>query len=213
MWSGTLIEVLRREMPGHPATVDDIRPHMQTGFPWNRPERPRTPPRSADEWWQDLLPVFERAFEEGARLEPNEARRLARHVRATYLHPGSWRLFDDALPCLHTLRLAGWRHVILSNHVPELPDLIEGLGLAPLIDQVFNSAQTGFEKPHPQAFGTVLAAIPGARQIWMVGDNVSADITGAEAVGLPSILVRSQHPHAAHCCQTLEEVPTLLNRI
>lgn len=40
MWSGTLIEVFRREMPGHPATIRDIRPWMQNGFPWKRPNNP-----------------------------------------------------------------------------------------------------------------------------------------------------------------------------
>lgn len=211
MWSGTLIEVLRREMPANPATVDDIRPHMQDGFPWNRPEQPHAPLRSGDKWWEGMLPVFQNAFQQGAKLDADEARRLARHVRAAYINPGSWRLFDDTLPCLHALRSGGWHHVILSNHVPELPDLIQSLGLGPLIGQIFNSAQTGFEKTHKMAFGTVLTAIEGATRVWMIGDSVSADIEGARAVGLPSILVRSQHPAAVHCCQTLAEVPTVLS--
>ncbi len=111
-------------------------------------------------------------------------------MRAAYLHPAAWRLFDDALPALHTLRSDGWRHVILSNHVPELSELIAALGLTPLIDRVFNSAETGFEKPHPGAFRTVLNAIGDTTEIWMVGDSVSADINGAKSVGLPSILVK-----------------------
>ena len=199
-------------MPEHPATINDIRPHMQNGFPWNRPEQPHDPVRSADQWWEDLLPVFQNAFQQGAKLDAGEASRLARNVRAAYVDPGSWQLFDDALPCLHALRSSGWHHVILSNHVPELPGLIQSLGLGPLIEQVFNSAQTGFEKPHSKAFGTVLAAIKGATQTWMIGDSVSADIAGAHAAGLPSILVRSQHPAAVHCCQTLAEVPVVLKR-
>jgi HAD superfamily hydrolase (TIGR01549 family) len=222
MWSGTLIEVLRREMPTHPATLSDIRPHMQTGFPWNRPELPHHPVRSADEWWEDMCPVFENAFREGAKLTAGDARRLARHVRSAYLRPDSWQLFDDALPCLHALRATGWRHVILSNHVPELPNIIESLGLAPLIDRVFNSAQTGFEKPHAEAFATVLASMDNApredgSRIWMIGDSVTADIAGAQAAGLRTVLVRSQHPSADHCsadhcCQTLAEIPAMLNR-
>jgi putative hydrolase of the HAD superfamily len=155
--------------------------------------------------------VFERAFHIGARLEVREARRLAQHVRAAYVNPHRWQLFDDTLPCLHTLSAHGWQHVILSNHVPELPHLIDALGLTPYIEQVFNSAQTGFEKPHPQAFRNVMTALGGAAQIWMVGDSVRADIVGAHVVGLRAILVRSQHPQASHCCQTLAELPTVLN--
>jgi putative hydrolase of the HAD superfamily len=138
-------------------------------------------------------------------------------VRSAYLRPDSWQLFDDALPCLQALRSTGWRHVILSNHVPELPDIIESLGLAPFIDKVFNSAQTGFEKPHADAFAMVLSSIDNAtrenaNRIWMIGDSVTADIAGAQAAGLRTVLVRSQHPSADHCCQTLAEIPALLNR-
>lgn len=211
MWSGTLVEVLRREMPECPATVDDIRPYMQAGFPWHDPEQPHIPHQTAEAWWEALLPVFERAFREGAQLGTSEARRLAQHVRAMYVNPSRWQLFDDTLPCLRALGAHGWQHVILSNHVPELSALIEALGLAPYIVQVFNSAQTGFEKPHPQAFHHVLTALGGAPQIWMIGDSVRADIAGAQAVGLGAILVRSQHPQAVHCCETLAELPKVLN--
>jgi len=211
MWSGTLLEILNRELPGQTTTIEDIRPYMRTGFPWHSHDQPHNPIKSADEWWESLLPLFERAFREGAQLDAGEARRLARHVRAGYVNPDAWELFADTLPCLETLRMQGWRHLILSNHVPELPAIVKALGLAPFIAQVFNSAQTGFEKPHPEAFRSVLATIPHATEIWMVGDNFSADVMGAEAMGLPAVLVRSQHPDAVRCCETLMELPAVLN--
>ena len=210
-WSGTLIEVLQQEMPAHPATVHDIRPHMQTGFRWNRHEQAHAV-RSADEWWEEMWPVFENAFREGAKVTADDAQRLARQVRSAYLRPDAWQLFDDTLPCLNALRATGWRHVILSNHVPELPDIVGALGLAPLIDRVFNSAQTGFEKPHAEAFAKALSSIQNADRIWMIGDSVTADIAGAQAAGLRTVLVRSEHPAADHCCPTLAEIPALLNR-
>jgi putative hydrolase of the HAD superfamily len=79
---------------------------------------------------------------------------------------------------------------VLSNHVPELHGLIDGLGLAPHLDDVFSSGLTGYEKPHPEAFRMVLAACGNPTQAWMVGDNPHADVEGAEGVGLPAILVR-----------------------
>jgi putative hydrolase of the HAD superfamily len=212
MWSGTLVEILRHAMPECPATVDDIRPHLRAGFPWHHPDRLHTPPKTAEAWWASLLPVFERAFHHGARLPADDARRLAQHVRAAYLNPERWHLFDDALQCLRALTASGWRHVILSNHVPELPDLVRALGLASYMEQVFSSAQTGVEKPHPQAFRNVLTALGGTTQIWMVGDSMQADIAGAQAVGLPAVLVRGHHPHAAYCCETLAELPSVLSR-
>jgi putative hydrolase of the HAD superfamily len=211
MWSGTLLEVLRQEIPECPATIDDLRPYLQDGFPWHHAEQPHPPHPTAEAWWEALLPVFERAFHAGARLETSAARRLAQHVRGVYINPRRWQLFDDTLPCLRILSAHGWQHVILSNHVPELPHLIEALGLTPYIMQVFNSAQTGFEKPHPQAFGNVLAVLGSATQVWMVGDSMQADIASAHAVGLRAVLVRRQHPQAAYCCETLVELPRVLS--
>jgi putative hydrolase of the HAD superfamily len=54
----------------------------------------------------------------------------------------------------------------------------------------FSSASIGYEKPHPAIFRRALAAIPAAGPVWMIGDNPVADVAGAEALGLPAILVR-----------------------
>lgn len=189
-WTGTLLEVLRRSRPDSMVQAEEIRPHLQTGFPWHHPERSRPPGLSADAWWEALIPVFVRAFRLGAKLGETEAEQLARQVRQVYLDFEQWRVFDDTVPCLEALTERGWRHVVLPNHVPELPTIIDGLGLARHFMLVFNSADMGYEKPHPQVFRNVLAFIRGAKPVWMVGDNPVADVAGAEAVGIPAILVR-----------------------
>jgi putative hydrolase of the HAD superfamily len=209
-WSGTLVEVLQREAPECHASVEDIRLHLQDGFPWHHPEQPHKPHQPAEVWWEALTPVFERAFRCSAGLAAREVGRLAQHVRAVYLDPARWRFFEDTIPCLRALTVQGWQHVVLSNHVPELPTIIHALGLAPHIVRVFTSAETGFEKPHPQAFGHVLATLPDAATVWMVGNSLTADVAGAQAVGLPAILVRTKHPQVEPCCETLLELPGLL---
>jgi FMN phosphatase YigB (HAD superfamily) len=62
---------------------------------------------------------------------------------------------------------------------------LESLDLSPPAERIFDSAQKWFEKPHSKAFGTVLTAIEDAAEGWMIGDSVSSDIAGAQAVGLP----------------------------
>jgi len=96
------------------------------------------------------------------------------------------------------LYAAGWHHVILSNHVPELPLIVYGLGLGELIVGVVASTATGYEKPHPRAFAIALDAVGGVERVWMVGDKVDADIRGAEAVEIPVIRVRASADHVAH---------------
>ena len=99
-----------------------------------------------------------------------------------------------------------WKHVILSNHVPELPSLVHGLGLSPLIHRVVNSAETGFEKPHTGAFQAALTSLDNPEEVWMIGDSMNADILGAESVGLRAILVRSDDARAPRRAESLRGV-------
>jgi putative hydrolase of the HAD superfamily len=107
-------------------------------------------------------------------------------------------------------RSAGWSHRILSNHVPELRRIVAGVGLERLIDGVHSSAETGFEKPHREAFLCVLRLLPAGTRVCMVGDNVEADVLGAERVGIPAILVRKQDPNALRTCEDLAGVPSMV---
>ena len=184
-----------RPHPGIEATVDHFRPYLQTGLPWHHPERPHAEIETAETRWARLGPLFQRAFQAvgrdvGATVGPSLARSLAEQVRPTYTDPARWRLFEDTLPTLDRLSERGWTHVLLSNHVPELREILDHLGLTPRMARIFNSAETGYEKPHPRAFEMVLESFPDPAAVWMVGDNPQADVAGAEAVGIPAILVR-----------------------
>jgi putative hydrolase of the HAD superfamily len=63
--------------------------------------------------------------------------------------------------------------------------------MASLGTALFTSAATGYEKPHTEMFTLALANAGTSSRVWMVGDNPSADIAGAERVGIPALLVRS----------------------
>lgn len=210
MWSGALLEALASEQPDHGAVVDSIRPYLLTGFPWHEPHHVRDSGVCADDWWQALYPVFVRAYCEGLRLEHVQAQRLCKAVREAYLNPSSWTLFDDTLPALEVLAAAGWKHVILSNHVPELAEIAHALGIGHFFEAIFNSAETGVEKPHPRAFQNVVASLGALESVWMIGDNITADIKGATAVGLQAALVRKRHADAATYFETLDELAAFL---
>jgi putative hydrolase of the HAD superfamily len=113
-----------------------------------------------------------------------------------------WELFEDTLPALERLSAAGSTHAILSNHVPELRQMVAALGLDEVVAVLSCSAETGFEKPHVQAFASVLEALRPS-EVWMVGDNIVADVLGAEALGIPAVLVRRPDPRATRYADTL----------
>jgi putative hydrolase of the HAD superfamily len=207
-WSGAIVQVLRR-FAGKEVAIEALRPFMRKGFPWHNPDKANPPMRAAADWWDALLPVFEKAFV-ACRLPPDQARALAGKVQSVYTDVAEWRLYEDTMDVLTELLERGWNHAILSNHVPELRSLIDGLGLTPLIHCIVNSAETGFEKPHPRAFQAMLAALEDSGEVWMIGDNINADVLAAESVGLPAILVRGEDQRARRRAESLRDVRNFL---
>jgi putative hydrolase of the HAD superfamily len=96
--------------------------------------------------------------------------------------------------------------------MPELPGIFNHLGLSPHLAALFNSAQTGYEKPHPEAFRQVLAWVSRPEAIWMIGDNYLADVLGAEVQGISGILVRKTDPRAQYCCADLTGVSSIVSQ-
>ena len=211
-FSAALCEAAQKEMPGLTVTIGQIRPYLQSGFPWHTPNEPHLEIKTADQWWEQLYPVFQRALL-STGLDSAQARSIAREVRPIYVNPEQWHLFDDVIPVLEQLSSQGWLHVILSNHVPELCAIARHLGLERWVARVFNSAETGYEKPHPRAFQTALKYLSGSPVKWMVGDNMNADVEGAKAVGIPAFLVRRQKKEAEYYCQDLSQLPGVLGRV
>jgi putative hydrolase of the HAD superfamily len=208
MWAGCLVEALDEDEPGHGVCVDDLRPFLRDGFPWHEPLTPHPELNEPEAWWASVGGLLARAYT-GAGIEQAPAARLATLVRRRYVDPAvGWTLFPDTAPVLWELRAAGWGHVILSNHVPELPELVRGLGLDELVDTVITSASIGYEKPHPQAFACA-RRVAGDIAL-MVGDNYEADVAGAEAVGIPAVLVRRKDVRAQRAASDLTGVASFL---
>jgi putative hydrolase of the HAD superfamily len=196
LWSGCVLEVLDEHEPGHAATLETIRAQLRGGFPWHRHEVAHPELAEADAWWRALTPLIAGTIA-GCGVAEQRARELSAAVRERFVDGTRvWRLFDDTPAALRATAAAGWRNVILSNHVPELANLVAQLGLGGHVEDVFSSASTGYEKPHPEAFRGALRACGEPRERWMVGDNPRADVAGAESLGIPAVLIRTDAPAA-----------------
>jgi len=165
------------------------RPQLASRLPWHDAATPHPHLNDADDWWAAMRRLFLGAYlRAGVAEEP--ARRAVGGFRDHYLDPAHWSVFPDSAAALDRLSAAGYQHMIVSNHVPELLWLVSALGLADHFDEVLTSASVGFEKPHPGIFRCALERAGSPRIAHMVGDNPTADVQGARAVGLPAILVR-----------------------
>jgi putative hydrolase of the HAD superfamily len=191
---------------------EDFAAHLQQGFPWHLPHQPHIEIRTPDDWWTMIHSTIARAFMAGGGFTRTEADVLTLAVRDEYTNPLCWRVFPDAEPTLRLLTDRGWKHVVVSNHVPELAQLVDALGLGGHFEAIHTSAASGYEKPHPKAF---LSALPQGADVQgtvMVGDSMEADVRGAEAVGIRAFLVRKPDPrrecrvfHLAHLAAALCE--------
>ena len=203
MWRGAMIEVLDRHAPGHGVRAEALRPYMRDVFPWHRAGTAHPELSEPEAWWAPIHGVMAAAYE-GVGLTAHDARRFARAARAHYVdHRHGWALFDDTLEVLGALRDEGWRHAVLSNHVPELPQLAAGLGLDGLLEAIHSSALIGYDKPHPGAFAAALDAAGRPSTVWMVGDNPVADVGGAQALGIPAVLVRGSAGDLRHAADVI----------
>lgn len=195
-WAGALIAALTETNPGHELTANAVRPGLRDGFLWHTPDVAHLHLGTSARWWKHHLALFEHAYRL-AGVEAISAASAATAVREAFLDRKHWSVFPDTRPALCQLKASGWRHIVVSNHVPELADLIVELGLDDLIEQTLTSAITGYEKPHPEMFRIALEVADHPSQVWMVGDNPVADVGGAETAGIPAILVRNDEGDSA----------------
>jgi len=190
-WSGAVLTVLDRADPGHAHRLEDIRPLLRAGFPWHLADAPHGVIDDPVAWWARLFPVLEGAFV-GLGYSEDQASAWAPLVRAAYLDPAAWKVYDDTREALGVLSAAGWAHVIVSNHVPELSGLVAALGMADHFAAVVTSGLVGADKPHPAIFESALEAAGRPAEAWMIGDSLAVDVDGAESAGIPAILVRTE---------------------
>ncbi len=137
----------------------------------------------------------------------------------------NWALEDDTMPTLHKLEMDGYRMGLLSNagDDEDVQQLARRFGISQYFDFILTSAACSYRKPHPRIFELALSNwyfLPS--EAVMVGDNLDADIRGAQSVGLYAIWLdrrasqRSDDqlpvkPDAS--LSTLYELPSFLDRL
>ena len=99
--------------------------------------------------------------------------------------------FPGAVETLTELRARGHRLGLVSNGSGEFQRRkLERHDLGRYFDDIRIEGEQGIGKPHAEVFERALGAFGvGAEDAWMVGDNLVADIHGAQAVGLHAVWV------------------------
>ncbi|YCK34217.1 HAD family hydrolase [Actinomadura sp. ATCC 39365] len=131
---------------------------------------------------------FTKVREHFALAEPVEELWAGYRQRMPYLV----KCYPGVLVGLADLRAAGWRVGIVTNGMADNQlGKLHRTGLADAVDGYAVSGVEGVRKPDARLF-QIAAERCGASLIdggWMVGDNLIADIAGAQAAGLRGIWV------------------------
>jgi len=141
-----------------------------------------------------------------------DAEELARRVYEEFGKADRWRAYDDVVPALMRLKERGHRLGIISNWDRRLSGLLDGLGIAGLLDTIVSSAEVGLHKPDPRIFQLACDRVgvqPG--DAVHVGDHHYADILGASAVGMIPVLIdRQETPDPDRGIGTLDALEAFL---
>ena len=130
----------------------------------------------------------------------------------------NWQLYPDVIYVLSELKDAGMNLGVCTNR-PFTSEMfardLEDYGLAPYIDAVVCSGDTGYIKPHPSTFNLILERLRvAAADALMVGDSCAADVAGAKAVGMQAVLKLNARYDAAPCAHAdyaIHDLGELLN--
>ncbi len=140
----------------------------------------------------DVTKVFEQLYlEKGVKLSEYEIRSTAVFFRA--LSRKYIRLYPGVEELLNVLKERNKRIYLLSNAQTDFtrPE-ITMLGIGHFFDGIFISSEQGVKKPGKLFFERLLEtySVDPAESI-MIGNDESADIAGAKAVGMDSLYIHS----------------------
>ena len=137
----------------------------------------------------------------------------------------NWVLEEDAIPTFKRLEQSGYRLGIISNagDDQDVQQLARGFGIHSHFEFILTSAACSYRKPHPRIFELALAnwyLLP--TEAVMVGDNLTADIKGAQNAGMYGIWIsrradpqmeRQEAVSPDASLSSLSELPALLDHL
>jgi putative hydrolase of the HAD superfamily len=137
----------------------------------------------------------------------------------------NWVLEEDAIPTLKKLEGLGYRMGIVSNAGDDrdVQQLAQEFGITRYFDFILTSAACSYRKPHARIFEMALSKwylLP--TEAVMVGDNIDADIFGAQNAGMYGVWISRRaaprtedqfriQPDAV--VSSLLEIPAALDRL
>lgn len=191
MVSKALYKVIYENEASLDLQIEDFKKKPLKGFPWQDYTKEYLHLSNCEAWWKNAEDIFLNCYKE-FNISEDKARMYAKMVRKELIRPEGFTLFEDSIETLKYFKEIGYSNVILSNHIPELPNIVEQLGLSEYLLDCISSANVGYEKPNLKIYEYALKRHNYPKDVWMVGDSITSDVRGPQVLGIKGILVRSE---------------------
>ena len=162
---------LRQELRETDGVV--MRTHHDGGFSWHQ------------HMYRRLLDLA------GTPGAPTSLDAAAATILSEHRLSNAWRRIGAGVrESLDRLRAAGLKLAVVSNSEGTIEQMLVEIDLRPLFETVLDSSVVGFTKPDPRIYRLALERLGiGPAEAIMVGDSPSADVDGAQAVGIRAALI------------------------
>jgi putative hydrolase of the HAD superfamily len=144
---------------------------------------------------------------------PELERELADKSRELLLKAG--RLYDDVIPFLRAARERGLKLAIVSNCDENTRDLLDELGITPLVDTLILSCEVHSAKPHAKIYTAALDALGVAPESALFVDDNARFCEAAQELGITAARITRGEPRepvpGLTTVRTLPELESLLS--
>ena len=144
-------------------------------------------------FWKSL--VFQ-VFEHSGGLESFE--NYFEIIYEVFERKDHWHVFDDVTgsDLLRKLKQSGVTLGVVSNWDSRLHTILKSTGLADYFDFILASAEVGSAKPDKKIFlEAIRRSNVNAKEVCHIGDDIRADIQGANSVEIDAILIDRNKKH------------------
>jgi len=120
--------------------------------------------------------------------------KMIEHLANVYIDnlPNYNALFEGAVELLNYLSTKYQMHIITNGFEEVQIKKMKASGVLHFFNQIITSESVGVKKPNPKIFNHALnLAKASVSQSMMIGDNLEADIMGAQQIGMQTIFFNS----------------------
>ncbi|MPZ76642.1 MAG: HAD-IA family hydrolase [Deltaproteobacteria bacterium] len=163
------------------------------------------------EWWKQRVQCV---FEPWGRFDQFD--RFFAELFAYFAQPEAWTLYPEVSETLPALRKRGLILDVISNFDSRLIGILEGLGVAQWLEEIFISSRVGYAKPTRQIFDKALTQhnlTPA--EAMHVGDSEETDLCGAVNAGVKGVLIdrgSNTSPNGSLRIKNLNEIISILDQ-